>query len=180
MSHKDQKVASLYNPDNPESSLEHGNTPDSPVRLLNRDGTFNILSEQKKPDFNAYINNIKDSYHRALSASWAKFFLNTIILYFGANLFFALLYYFCGPEGLSGIAMDSALNRFTDDFFFSVQTFSTIGYGKIVPASFAANMVVTLEALAGLLGFALATGILFSRFARPTSRVIFSDVAVIN
>ena len=167
MTDKTKKVASPYDPSDGKESIS------APVRLLNRDGTFNVLSKDKSRA-------IKDVYHRALSVSWSRFLLDTVLLYLAANLIFAFLYYLCGPEGLSGTTGDTPWHRFSDEFFFSVQTFSTIGYGKIVPASFAANVVVTLESLAGLLGFALATGILFSRFSRPTARVIFSDVAVIN
>jgi inward rectifier potassium channel len=68
---------------------------------------------------------------------------------------------------------------FARAFFFSVETFSTIGYGTIAPVGFAANVVVTVEALAGLLWLALATGLLFARFSRPTAKIMFSRTAVI-
>ena len=69
---------------------------------------------------------------------------------------------------------------FTDVFFFSVQTLGTIGYGKMVPHNVYANVLVTVEVLTGLLGFALATGLFFTKFARPTARVMFSKVMVVS
>jgi inward rectifier potassium channel len=65
-------------------------------------------------------------------------------------------------------------------FFFSVETFATIGYGNIMPVGVPAHIVVTFESLAGLLGFALATGLLFARFSRPTAEVMFSERAVVT
>ncbi len=68
---------------------------------------------------------------------------------------------------------------FLRSFFFSVQTFSTIGYGVVTPAGLAGNLVVTTEAFVGLLWLALATGLIFARFARPTARILFSASAVV-
>jgi inward rectifier potassium channel len=65
-------------------------------------------------------------------------------------------------------------------YFFSVQTFTTVGYGGMVPNGFAANFIASLEAMFGLLGFAIATGLLFGRFSRPSARILFSRNAVIT
>ena len=70
--------------------------------------------------------------------------------------------------------------RFSQAFFFSIQTFATIGYGQIAPNGMAANGVVTVEALVGLMYQALATGLLFARFTRPTAALLFSSRAVIG
>jgi inward rectifier potassium channel len=66
-----------------------------------------------------------------------------------------------------------------DMFFFSVQTMATIGYGAMYPKTLYANILVALEAPIGLLGVAMATGLMYGRFSRPTARVIFSNVALI-
>ena len=68
---------------------------------------------------------------------------------------------------------------FSEAFFFSVHTFATIGYGDVTPASWQADLVVTLESLVGLLSFGLAAGLMFACFARPNARIIFSRNAVI-
>jgi inward rectifier potassium channel len=98
----------------------------------------------------------------------------------GLNVIFACIYYLCGPGTLDGASRLGEMPRFLDSFFFSVQTFATIGYGRITPIGIAANLLVTLEALCGLLWLALATGLLFARFSKPTARVIFSNSAIIT
>ena len=100
-------------------------------------------------------------------------------LYLVLNLLFALAYVACGPNALLGPGAGMLGGRFTQAFFFSVQTFATIGYGQIGPNGMAANLVVTIEALMGLMYQALATGLLFARFTRPTAAVVFSRRAVI-
>jgi len=94
------------------------------------------------------------------------------------NLVFACLYWLAGPDAISGTGA-APLARFEDCLFFSVQTLATIGYGKLVPATRAANLLVSVEALIGLLGFAVLSGLLFARFARPTAKITFSRQAVI-
>ena len=99
--------------------------------------------------------------------------------YLVANTVFALAYLACGPGALTASAPGIEQHPFLRAFFFSVETLSTIGYGNIVPTGIAANVVVTMEALAGLSGFALVTGLLFARFSRPTASLLFSSHAVI-
>ena len=141
------------------------------LRLLNRDGTFNV---QRRPHgFWVHIT----SYHGMLTMPWPGFFALVISMYLLLNVFFALLYLLCGPGALQG---DAGMHgRFWQAFFFSVYTFATIGYGNVAPVGWAANVVVTMESISGLLSFALATGIVFSRFSRPVAEIIFSDNAVI-
>src|SRR5262245_52286735 len=69
--------------------------------------------------------------------------------------------------------------RFSQAFFFSIQTFATIGYGQVGPNGIAANLIVTIEALVGMMYQALATGLLFGRFARPRADILFSRMAVV-
>ncbi|MEO1339461.1 MAG: ion channel [Myxococcota bacterium] len=69
---------------------------------------------------------------------------------------------------------------FFDVFFFSIQTFSTIGYGGMSPVGLYGHVIVTIEAMVSLLFTAMATGLLFAKFATPTSRVRFSRTAVIG
>ena len=110
---------------------------------------------------------------------WWGFFLVISLSYLLLNLLFAAAYTLCGPGALSHIGAKAPGGVFVQAFFFSVQTFGSIGYGRIAPLSLAANWLVVLEALAGLFGLALATGIIFARFSRPTAKVIFSRQAVV-
>jgi inward rectifier potassium channel len=146
---------------------------ESGKRLLNRNGSFNVVREGLR-FFASW-----SPYHYLLTVSWPRFLGLVITFFLVTNALFGALFLALGPGALSGVDDGGLGARFLQCFFFSVQTFATIGYGQMAPAGVAANLVVTLEALVGLLGFALATGLLFARFSRPTARILFSEVALI-
>jgi inward rectifier potassium channel len=100
-------------------------------------------------------------------------------MYILINLVFAFIYYLIGVEHLTGIDKSNPLDEFIDVFFFSSQTFTTVGYGRIAPVGFMASLVATFEAFLGLLTFAIATGLFYGRFSRPRAYLRFSDIAVI-
>ncbi|GAN62855.1 ATP-sensitive potassium transporter [Acetobacter indonesiensis NRIC 0313] len=116
-----------------------------------------------------------DLYHHALTASWPAFAYTAVLSYFLVNLFFALLYWLA-PDQVTGDSKHTLLSL----FFFSVQTLSTVGYGGMVPVGLYSNIVVTFEVLIGMMINALATGVVFARFARPRARIMFSNTAVIS
>jgi inward rectifier potassium channel len=146
---------------------------ESRKRLLNRDGSFNVVREGLSPLASMSL------YHDLLTISWTRFLGLVVVFYLLVNALFALAYMACGAGAMDGPRATSMGAHFLQAFFFSVQTFATIGYGHVSPVSLAANLLVTLESLVGLLGFALATGLLFARFSRPTARILFSDRALI-
>jgi inward rectifier potassium channel len=143
------------------------------ARFLNRDGTFNVRREGLP-----WLQSL-NLYHSLLTISWPRFHALVVLTYFAANVAFALGYLACGPHAIDGSTATTFGGRFADAFFFSVQTMGTVGYGRLSPMGLAANLLVTLETLAGLLGLALATGLLFARFSRPQARILFSERAVI-
>jgi len=144
----------------------------SRVRLLNHDGTFNVRRNDLGP-FHPY-----NAYHTLLSLPVPRLLGLMATFYAVANVVFAALYWLAGSDALAGAA-DTPLARFEDCLFFSVQTLATIGYGRLVPNTRIANVLVALEALVGLLGFAILSGLLFARFTRPTAKIIFSRNAII-
>lgn len=147
---------------------------ESRQRLLNRDGSFNVA--RKGLTWGSSLS----PYHTLLTVSWTRFMGLLVASYLVLNGAFAVAFLACGPDALHGpYPVAGAGTGFARAFFFSVETFSTIGYGTIGPASLAANLVVTVEALVGLLWLALATGLLFARFSRPTARILFSRTAVV-
>ncbi|HTS94368.1 MAG TPA: ion channel [Stellaceae bacterium] len=117
----------------------------------------------------------RDLYHALLTMPWHWFFVVLAVGYFIFNGFFALLYL-----AVPGDIANAKEGSFADAFFFSVQTMATIGFGVMAPTNLYANIVVAVEALMGLAGFALATGVIFQRFSRPTARVLFSSVATVT
>jgi inward rectifier potassium channel len=143
------------------------------ARFLNRDGSFNV-----KRGGLPFLRSL-NPYHATITMSWWRFYAFVLLSYLVVNIVFAFGYLACGQGALHGAVGVTWWERFTESFFFSVQTLSTIGYGSMSPNGFAANFVVALEALVGLLGFALATGILFARFSRPYAKIVFSKNAVV-
>lgn len=115
-----------------------------------------------------------DVYHHLLTSSWPSLLLQIAGAFTLANAIFALGYFLNG-----GIA-NARPGSFSDVFFFSVETMATIGYGQMSPVSLVAHILMSIEALTGLIGLALVTGLIFAKFSRPTARVRFSRVAVIS
>lgn len=137
-------------------------------RLLNRDGTFNVVREGL-----GWWRG-RSLYHHLLTMSWPAFLALCSLAFVAVNALFAAAYLACaGPAG------NNMPHSFGAAFFFSVHTFATIGYGNMAPEGLAANLLVTLESLVGLLGPAVACGFAFARISRPTAKILFSDRAVI-
>jgi inward rectifier potassium channel len=143
-------------------------------RLLNADGSFNVIREGLP------WSQAGSLYHDALTTTWPRFLLWTSMVYVGINLVFALCFLMLGADVLAGPGVASLGGRFGQAFFFSVQTFATIGYGSIVANGVLGNTIVTIEALIGLLAQALITGLLFARFARPTMLLQFSSMMLVS
>jgi inward rectifier potassium channel len=143
-------------------------------RLLNSDGTFNV---RRKGNGWAQENTL---YHAALTLSWPRFFVVLALAYLLFNVIFGTLFWTLGPDAIQGPGTDMHGGMYMRDFFFSVQTFATIGYGQIVPHGLLANFTVTFEALAGVLYQALAAGLFIARLTRPRAAIVFSDNAVVT
>ncbi len=137
-------------------------------RSINKDGSFNV---RRRGGSWRHLH----PYLTMLSMSWTTFFVVVFASYFVVNLLFAGGYFLLGPEALQGGDVSADARRFWSDFFFSAHTLTTVGYGNIAPGTVGANVLSTIEALVGLLGIALGTGILFGRFSRPSARIAFSE-----
>jgi inward rectifier potassium channel len=146
---------------------------ESRQRLLNRDGSFNVVRSGL-----SFLESFAP-YHLLLTISWTGFFGVVVASYVVINLAFAIAYLASGPEALVGSGLGTMGGRFGQAFFFSVETFATIGYGQVAPNGIAPNVLVTIEALIGLMYQALATGLLFARFTRPTAALLFSNRAIV-
>jgi len=142
-------------------------------RSINRDGSFNIT----KKGVTLYY---KDLYQYLINISWTKFFLLTFTGYIVANILFALLYYFTGDNNLQSTTDGYFRKTFFDGLFFSVQTLTTVGYGGIVPKGILTNTIAAIEAMTGLLGFAVTTGLLYGRFSKPSARILYSKNILIS
>lgn len=157
-----------------KSRDDSGFSSNATGRFINKNGVPNIKRSGLANPLEKY-----SWYHTLLDLPSWKFLLFLVLGYILANIFFALVYYMIGIEHLTGIDKSTTVNEFTDVFFFSSQTFTTVGYGRIAPVGFLASLVATFEAFLGLLGFAIATGLFYGRFSRPRAFLKFSKIALI-
>jgi inward rectifier potassium channel len=116
---------------------------------------------------------IRDLFHFYLKMPWSAALALFAAAFATLNLVFAVAYY--GVGGIGG-----SDGSFFDALSFSVQTFCTIGYGQLFPHGVGAEWLMMTEAITSTVVTALATGLMFSKFARPTTRVAFSRCAVIT
>ena len=138
-------------------------------RFLNKDGKPNI----RKTGI-SLIDQIS-VFHTMLQLPRWKFFFFVVLFFVVMNLFFAGIYMFIGVENLGGMNATTPLEKFGEAYFFSAQTFTTVGYGRISPNGFLTSAIAAFEALIGLLSFALATGLFYGRFSRPKAYLRFSE-----
>lgn len=153
---------------------------EDPTRLILKNGKINVRKGYPRSDMDRF-----NIYQDLLSVSWLKFLLIMVSAYVAVNGIFAVLYMLVGVENLNlpSELLDksnlSLLDQFTYSFYFSAQTFTTVGYGHISPSGNVAHILATFEAMIGLMGFALITGVLYGRFSRPTAKIAYSDKAII-
>lgn len=157
-----------------ENELGFGSkTSGQKIRLINKDGSFNINRIEVSRWSSTSI------YHALITMSWRKFNFCIIFYFIIINLIFACCYYLAGMRGLRGDEAITDSDKFLEAFFFSTQTFSTVGFGRLSPGNNLTSTIAAIESLVGLLGFALATGLLYGRFSRPKARILFSENAII-
>jgi inward rectifier potassium channel len=142
-------------------------------RMVNRDGSFNIQR------LGISVRERVSSYHSMLTMPRWRFLLVIFIAYLLINSFFTLLYWLAGPTGLEGVDSSQGFEHIKELFFFSTQTFTTVGYGRVNPVGELTNWIAAIESLIGFLSFAIAAGLLYGRFSRPRSFVRFSQKMVV-
>jgi inward rectifier potassium channel len=141
-------------------------------RAINPDGSFNVRREGLDLRHANYYLNL-------ITMSWPRFLGLLLTAYFLVNCLFATLYYAAGIEHLKGADKSSEFMEFAGAFFFSGHTLTTVGYGNVTPDGLLTNSISSIEAMTGLLGFAIATGLLYGRFSKPTARMLFSEKVLV-
>ena len=142
-------------------------------RAINHDGSFNVR-RRGGPHRN-------DPYQWLIQMEWWSFIAVVVGFFMLLNIGFALAYLALGLENLGGAVVHGGWGQnFLSALFFSVQTFTSVGYGHVYPGSNGAGLISSIEALFGVLNFALATGLLYGRFSRPSARIHFSQTAIIS
>ncbi len=145
---------------------------DQPERLLNQDGSVNV----RKAGLGWFDH--FSIFHYLVTTNWWIFNALVVISFLLINIFFGFIYYFLGIENLY-LHAHFFLKDLLEAVYFSAQTFSTVGYGRVNPISDATNIVALIEMLVGMMYLALATGLLFARFSRPVSKIVFSSNTLI-
>lgn len=150
------------------------NTNDLGGRFINKDGSYNLVKEGMpfRKRFSIF--------HDMLNLPSWKFMLVILIFYLGINLIFTTIYFLIGTEHLDGLLKGNNWKMFREIFYFSTQTFTTVGYGHVYPVGDAANSVAALEALTGFLSLAIGTGLIYGRFSKPKSYLVFSNHALVS
>ncbi len=143
------------------------------TRFLNRDGSFNVHRKGVLDSGNF------SPYHAVLNASWWRFNWGILAYYLVANFIFTFLYMLAGPYAFPDIATLNAHQRFGQLFFYSVQVITTLGTSPLHPANTFADVVLAVEAMVGMLGFAVGASLFFARFSNPATKILFSEKAVI-
>ena len=151
-----------------------GNPDNYGGRFVNRDGTFNVRKEGV-PFYHRF-----SLYHTMLNMPSWKFFGTLFSFYLIVNFIFGSVYYFIGAPEFVGVLGTTPWQYFKEMFFFSTETYTTVGYGRVNPIGDAANSIAALESMLGFLSFAIATGLLYGRFSKPKAFLLFSKDALIS
>lgn len=140
-------------------------------RMIDDEGKFNILrlGETRRSRF-----------HELIEMKWSRFLLLIFLYYTSINVIFGILYYLNGTDQIVGIDHSSRVSEIYQCFFFSVQTFTTVGYGGMHPTGFLASSIAGLEALCGLLTFAIITGLVYAKFSKPEAKIVYSDHVLVS
>lgn len=142
-------------------------------RFVNKDGSFNVRIEGNTvwEKFSVY--------HSMLNMPVWKFSLTLVLFFILINLFFTAIYLLIGVGDFQGIIATTHWGKIKELYFFSTETFTTVGYGRVNPIGDGANLVASFEAMSGFLSFAYATGLIYGRFSKPKAHLHFSHHAVI-
>ena len=160
---------------NPQPSFDPGLTQQytgSLLRAINKDGSFNVV----RHGFSNWAGSV---YLHLVTVTWPHFLVLVAGAYLTVNSLFAVMYWVLGRDALHTTDNDLGLGNLARCFFFSVHTLTTVGYGALYPYGVAANAVAAVEAALGLMGFALATGLLYGRFSRPSARLVYSENMIV-
>ncbi len=141
-------------------------------RIINKDGTFNI----RRVGLNFFER--FSIFHFMINTKWWAFISLVVMGYFISATCFALIYTYLGVSHFNGVIAKDTVASFWEFFYYSTQTFATVGYGRINPASPTASLVSSIDALTGVLYFAIVTGMLFARFSMPRTKILFAEKAI--
>lgn len=136
-------------------------------QIITKEGNYRVRHLNKKRKFS-------EAYDYLLRISWWHFFSLSLLTYILANLIFATLYVFIGVDEILILENTLSFSDFLNAFFFSCQTFTSLGYGTMSPNGISSGLISSIESFLGLLFFAFVTGLLYGRFSKPRPSLRFS------
>ena len=142
-------------------------------RVINPDGSFNVIKEGNKFSY-------RDTYQALILMPWFRFMNLVLLSLVLINLIFTAIYMLIGLEYIQGITPDGPYNGFFQALYFSFQTFTTVGYGHLSPTGHLVSLIAALESMTGLVCFAVVTGLIYGRFSRPSTRLMYSENIIIS
>ncbi len=150
------------------------NSNDTGGRFINKDGSYNLVKTGMpfRKRFSLF--------HDMLNLPLWKFITVIFLFYISINIIFTAVYFLLGSSQFDGLVPGSEWKLFRQLFYFSTQTLTTVGYGHVSPVGDGVNTVAAIEALTGFLSLAIATGLIYGRFSKPKSYLLFSDNALIS
>src|SRR6516225_1873923 len=122
-------------------------------RFINRDGSFN-LTKKGWPFWERF-----SLYHRMIAMPLWRFISFIVLSFVIANLIFTGIYLLLGVSEFTGMVAATKWAAYKEVYFFSTETFTTVGYGRVNPIGDGANLVASFEAMCGFLWFAVITGL---------------------
>jgi inward rectifier potassium channel len=159
---------------NANNDTGFGNNPNTiGGRFINRDGSFNV-----RKDGQSFWQRFS-LFHSMLNLPLWKFIAVLVLFFVAVNVFYTALYVWLGVEGFQGILAKTRWAQVKELYFFSTETFTTVGYGRVNPVGDGVNFVASIEAMTGFISFAVITGLIYGRFAKPRAYLAFSDHAVV-
>lgn len=143
-------------------------------RFINKDGSFNLRREGI-----SFLNRFSIFQKMQTLPRW-KFAAMILLAFFAVNTLFTLAYIFAGVNDFQGIMAVTYWGKLKEIFYFSCETFTTVGYGRVNPIGDPTNIIASIEALTGFISFAVLTGLIYGRFAKPRPYLAFSDLALVS
>lgn len=143
-------------------------------RFVNKDGSYNLRKEGWPLLKRLSI------YSQLLTLPGKQFLAVVLLFYLFMNILFTGLYLLAGFEQFGGLLGQTPWDKTKELFFFSTETFTTVGYGRINPVKDGAHVIASIESMTALLSFAIVTGLLYGRFTRPKAYVAFTERALIS
>jgi inward rectifier potassium channel len=168
------KRVNPFSHQNNDTGFSTNATDNTGGRFINKDGSYNLVKEGMP-----FWKRISIFHDMLYLPQW-KFITVILLFYVAINLIFTTIYFLIGPSQITGLPNGDNWRTFKELFYFSTETFTTVGYGRVNPVGDAANLISGIESLTGLLSLAIATGLIYGRFSKPRSYLVFSDHSVVS